>query len=171
MTVCLMATNAAERIKQLREGAGLTPRELAERIGISLPCVHDLESSEAEVLEIIDLRELNTLCTVLHGSAEWIVTGIEATPREAGPTNPRVLRDALLRRLQEFGPSPEDLWKQIGWDAPAFIEDPNVLWSYPIDFLQMLSEVLGCDWREFVAPTRSEKGIRYGFIVEGRAYP
>lgn len=166
MTVCLMATNAPERIRQLREGIGLTPQELAERLGATPSCVFDLEQYEEEVTEIIELNELSFLCAVLHGSAEWILTGVEATPSESGPARPAQLHDALLQKLQQPGIVREELWEALGWDASSFVDDPAALWSYPFDFLKELSAALGHEWRTYLTPTRTSAGVDFAFIRE-----
>jgi transcriptional regulator with XRE-family HTH domain len=68
---CVMSS-LGERVKQLRERAGLRAAELARLLGISQPALWAIETGDTKSLKATTLKRL---CEELHTTADFILSG------------------------------------------------------------------------------------------------
>jgi len=87
------------RIKQKREEAGLSQRELGERLGISSGAVGQWEIGRTPPT----MENLDALCGVLDVSRDWLMTGEKTPERETVQTQEE--KDALIVFRQLDGPT------------------------------------------------------------------
>ena len=88
------------RIAQVRKERGLTQRELAEGLGVT---VRSLQSYEAGV--VLPYRHLPRLAALLHRSPTWFLQGRTRGMEE---------REALVALRQEFRERVQTLEEQLG---------------------------------------------------------
>ena len=80
--------NRGERIKSLREKAGLTPNAVAERLGINSSWYWDLEAYDDEVTDTLTLNQIFILARMLSVTARDLLSENEG--------------DLFLLRLRRF---------------------------------------------------------------------
>jgi transcriptional regulator with XRE-family HTH domain len=82
------------RIFHAREAAGLTTKELAERLGVAAKTVANWESDRAEPRS----NKLSMLAGLLGVSPTWLLAGRGAAPREGAATaNAEELHSEIVR--------------------------------------------------------------------------
>ena len=84
------------RIKQLRESAGLSTRAFAAKIGISSSSISKLESGENNPSE----RTIRLICSEFNVRRDWLLTGEE--PMRLPPDEDDEIVDAVLAGEDEF---------------------------------------------------------------------
>lgn len=131
----------AERIRNLREQARLSPKEMASRIWMNVPSYYDLEAVPEEWEGAVDLSQLLELSRIfrtplleLLGEPETEIGSPLSFPELA----------AFIRRHIAEGRVEED---RIGWDLSEFWEEPMIAMEYPVSFLKVVGEDVGFDWR------------------------
>ena len=62
-----------DRLKQIREEAGLTKKDIAEMLGIQLPVYNGIENNKVD----LTLKHIETLKKKFHISIDWLITGVE----------------------------------------------------------------------------------------------
>jgi transcriptional regulator with XRE-family HTH domain len=62
-----------DRLKQIREEAGLTKKDIAEMLGIQLPVYIGIEENKVD----LTLKHIKTLKKGFDISIDWLITGVE----------------------------------------------------------------------------------------------
>ncbi|MCX7009320.1 MAG: helix-turn-helix transcriptional regulator [Kiritimatiellaeota bacterium] len=141
------ASLVASRFREFRERAGLSPDEAAKQMGISAPCVWDIETDADDLTCCYSLKEANRFCKVLgvHPRELFAVETVE-TPVSA---------EELVRRIHEEcrfrGVTLEQFEDAVGWRLSACIEPPEyLLEGITIDGLQWLCRELHIHWHRVI---------------------
>jgi transcriptional regulator with XRE-family HTH domain len=134
----------ASRFREFREGAGLSHDEAAQKMGISPPCVWDLESYEDELLTVYSPLDVQRFARVLG------VRPIDFFGEES--TEPPVTVDELVRLIHEEcrvrKVSLEQFEDIAGWNLRQCLEPPaRLLESISVDGLQDICREIHIDWR------------------------
>lgn len=87
------------RVKAARAKAGLTQRELAERIGVTPSAVAQWELGSSDP----GMRLLAALATVLEVSCDWLVIGRPTPGAEQGGTGLVAIEAGLVNEARELG--------------------------------------------------------------------
>lgn len=135
-----MAT-VPETIQSLREQVGLSQQEMAKRIWMNVPSYYDLEAVPEEWEEVTKLSQLLELSRILQKPLLEIVGESSAEVHE--PLSFPGLATLIRRQIAEGGIQEA----QVGWDLSEFWEEPMTAMEYPIDFLKIVGEDVGFDWR------------------------
>lgn len=139
-----------QRLKTLREKAGLDTGNLAEAIGISATWFDDLENGEGELEETLDLEQIRQLALLLHVTIAELLTG---TPAPAA-TRPMTFKDLArhIRRRLENETGLESLEEECGWDLGGFVKRPDTEgWGQRVGFFRDVCGMLAVDWLGIVA--------------------
>ena len=134
-----------ERLRALREKAGLLPEGLADQIGITGNWFEDLESNEGELEETLDLDQIRKLALLLNVGMAQLLTGAPVPPGMA----PMSFKDLArhVRRQLENESGLESLEEKTGWDLGAFLKRPDTEgWGQRIQFYKDVCGALGVDW-------------------------
>lgn len=133
------------RLKELREGRGLTSRELAARIGLPEPWLHDLEAYDDEMYCNVSLAHLQRLALLLGVSAAQLLLGDAAKTSGERVAFSRIvdrLRDVLAAR----GESPEAFGVRVGWEVDRVLDQPADRWGWCPEELEDIAAGLGVNW-------------------------
>lgn len=142
--------STGERLRSLREAAGLRAENLADEIGISAVWFEELENGEAALEESLDLEQVRKLSLLVGVGLAVLVTG-EPVPPGVPPLSFKDLARHLRRRL-ENEPGLESLEEKSGWDLGAFLKRPDPEgWGQRIPFFRDVCAVVGVDWRGILA--------------------
>lgn len=147
----------AQRLKALREKAGLDTGNLSEAIGISASWFDDLENGEGELEESLDLEQIRQLALLLQVDIARLLTG---APVPLG-TKPITFKDLArhIRRRLENESGLEALEEKCGWDLGGFVKRPDTEgWGQRTGFFRDVCGMLGLDWLGIVAYADSMAG-------------
>ncbi len=137
--------STGKRIEAARAQSGLTPGEIAERLGITDASYWDLEWFDDEAFKAIPLRVLSVLGETLRVEPRILLLGSEA--REPSET---VSFADVARRLADHiaraGKSAEQLSDEVGWELQPVLADPEHLWEYDVEALYCITKAVGLDW-------------------------
>lgn len=141
-------TGTADRIKRLRTAAGLTPANVAARLGIGVSAYEDLEAYDDELSSVRSIEELLALARILRTPPRDLVD-----PEHPAWPDEYVSFEELAERLRskaEIEGMPE-LECRVGWDLSDFLSsDKPALGQYPLQFLRDAGVVLDIPWRSLV---------------------
>jgi len=134
--------SASVRIRKAREGRGLTPEQVAERVGLSTAWYHDLEGYADEAFSTVSLAHLQVLGDIL-GLEPAAILG-EKTPSKRGEF--RDVTDGLRKRMESEGIDADTLGKRVGWDIREVIVDSQELWNFNVNGFRDVCAAAGVDW-------------------------
>lgn len=142
-----MADNLGERFKQARERAGLSIEEVAERTGLSKPCIWDIECCPDELMSVYSLSDVCRFAVIFGISASDLLgTSTTEDPVSAAELAQRIHDQCRTRaiRLEQF----EDI---VEWKLANSLDPPEkLLRDMSLDGLQWLCRELGIDWQRVV---------------------
>jgi hypothetical protein len=118
---------------------GLTEREVAEKVGLSVPSYYDLEGFDDEWSSVVDVCCLINLSSILHISLMELMGAVHETT----PTLTPAELANLVRVKLESGSVSKD---SLSWEVGDFVANPEVAKGYTIDFFRDLGAELGFDW-------------------------
>jgi len=134
------ATSASERLRQLRERAGLTLEEAAKRMKVS---PWHIETNDAELTCLYSPSDIRRFCAVLGARPSEVfgVTTIE----------PAVSASELVQRIHDEcrrrGVTLEQFEDAVGWRLSQCMVPPERLFeNMTLDGLQWLCRELEIDW-------------------------
>jgi hypothetical protein len=138
--------SVARRIADARHRTGLTEKQLAERLGISLPAYCDLESYDDEAFTCLSLGQLRDLGVALGVPARQLLA-----PDGAGMSLLSFPMAALLDRVRveiaQSGLTVEEFGERVGWDIASALAHPESAWTdWCVDGLQDICSAVGVDW-------------------------
>ena len=134
----------SERFRELRERAGLTQEEAANRMGIS---PFHIETTDDDFTISYSVADVKRFCKVLH-----------ARPSELFGVNiaePAVSADELVSRIhsecRKRGVTMEQFEDIVGWRLTACMDPPERLFEeMSLDGLQWLCRELGINWHRVI---------------------
>jgi transcriptional regulator with XRE-family HTH domain len=99
-----------QRIRQVRQAAGLRQWELAERVGTTQSAVHKYENGAVpEAARLLEIARIG------HTTVDWLLTGSHGEPDDAGRALPSDRARRLAGALQRLsGPDRERLEEAVG---------------------------------------------------------
>jgi transcriptional regulator with XRE-family HTH domain len=146
----MSVASVSERLRMARERAGLTPEELAERIGITTAWYHDLEGHPGDVSTTLSLAQLRDLASALELDLRHLLLGEEAPLLAIGLSAGDVV-ERLRQEVAASGKSPEELGAQIGWDVDPLLRAPESIWELNLDGLRDVCAFVGVNWTALLA--------------------
>ncbi len=140
--------NVNEKIKARREELGLKDSEIAKQISLTWNEYFDIELHQHEILQVVELRRVKTLCQVLNFEfselfemrCHFCEEGKQYLKDYSLPRN-----ELIHKRRTEMGLSASELGDQIGFEEAAVNDmekDQNYLETWAIDYIRDLSRVI-----------------------------
>jgi transcriptional regulator with XRE-family HTH domain len=136
--------STCDRMREARERLGLTPEQVASKMGLAVRWYHDLEAYPDEVFSTVSLTHLQILGQTLGLEPAMILVG-DAPP----PMDRRGFRDvvdALERRMESERLDAETLGERLGWEIRRVLADPEELWNFNVTGLRDVCQGVGVDW-------------------------
>lgn len=133
-----------ERLKLLREKLGLSPNEMAVRLGVTSGAYYDWEDHDDDLPMTISLAELRNLSNLLGTTPLYIFTGESAAPDRR--ISFEHLADLVRKHLLQHGLTLEQFEDQAGWELKEFLSEPSAALKWNPDCLRHVSEALGISW-------------------------
>lgn len=135
-----------ERIKSRRQSLRLQPQQVAEALNLTEGAYREIENSEDELCDTLELSTAVELARVLNVKLLNLI-GEEFDYREGGRISFEEVRELIIEKMETSEIHPDEL----SWDIDRFLEEPKVAFEYPIFFLKLLASEVGFDWRAVVA--------------------
>ena len=120
--------SAASRIREARMIAGLSPGEMAERLGMNVPSSLDVEQHQDEAFTVLPLRQLKQMGVLAGIAPTTLLLGTVADLAEQSIALVDIAA-GLRSRMAHDGLTADQLGEMIGWDLRQVINDPEVLWT------------------------------------------
>jgi transcriptional regulator with XRE-family HTH domain len=136
--------STCDRLRGARERLGLTPAEVASKMGLSAAWYHDLEAYQDEVFTTVSLAQLQELGQMLGLEPATILVGDGTPPMDRKEY--RYVVDGLQRRMASESLDAETLGERLGWDIRGLLEDPEELWKLNVTGLRDICQGVGIDW-------------------------
>jgi transcriptional regulator with XRE-family HTH domain len=136
--------STCDRLRGARERLGLTPEEVASKVGLSAAWYYDLEAYPDEMFSTLSLAHLQALGRALGLDPKRILFGDTASPDASQGF--RDVVDALERRMKLEGLDAETLGERLGWDIRDVLTDPEELWNFNVTGLRDVCLGAGVDW-------------------------
>jgi transcriptional regulator with XRE-family HTH domain len=136
--------STCDRLRGARERLGLTPEEVASKMGLSAPWYYDLEAYPDEVSSTMSLAHLKILGQTLGLEPVTILVGDTTSPTARGGF--RDVVNGLERRMKSEGLDADTLGERLGWDIRGVLADPEALWEFNVVGLRDLCQGVGIDW-------------------------
>lgn len=137
----------SKRFRELRERAGLSPDEAAFRMGISTPCVWDIETHEDELASCYSPSEVRRFCEAL-GVRPGELLGVTTTE---SAVSARELVEGIRGECRKRHLNLEQFEDMVGWRLSQSMEPPErLLEDMSLDGLQWLCRELGIDWHRVI---------------------
>ena len=136
--------STCDRMRGARERLGLTPEEVAGKMGLAAPWYYDLEAYPDEVFSTVSLAHVLVLGQTLGLEPAKILVGDTTSS-----TDRREFRDVvkgLEHRMESEGLDAETLGERLGWDIRAVLADPGALWNFNVAGLRDVCHGVGVDW-------------------------
>lgn len=160
-----------ERIKWLREGRGLTQRELAIRTGLQRGNISHYERNKVKP----SAEAIVQLATFFAISSDWLLTGKEMVKPVAGD---RFFAERLKRLRMDRGLSPEALAEQtgvavetvVGWENGFTLPEITAMAQLSKVFDVSLERLIVGEDRIFVPYLTDDERLEQRLITEFLAY-
>lgn len=133
-------------IKNFREKAGKSQREMADLLGMTFMSYFDLELHDDELCSVPSLREVKKMCDVFRISPIELLTGNQQLDRLHAQISFQALIKKVKIHIAEKGLTQEEFENEAGWRLSDYLTDPEKIWDEPISFLQDICKPLGIDW-------------------------
>jgi DNA-binding XRE family transcriptional regulator len=140
-------TSSSKRFRELRERAGLSHDEAARQMGISSPCIWDIESYENEIGRCYSPGEVRQFCQVLSACPTEL---FEVTSTET-PVSAKELVERIGDECSKRGVTLDQFEDAVGWRLSECMRPPErLLEDMTVDGLQWLCRELGIDWHRVI---------------------
>jgi len=141
------AISISTRFREARERAELSHDEVASRMGLSPPCIWDIESHEEEICNCYSVAQVQRICIVL-GIQPRDLFGFE-------PVMAPLSANELAAHIREHCSSRDISFEQFedaaGWEVTKSLAEPERFrQDYPIDGIIDICGELGIAWQRFV---------------------
>jgi transcriptional regulator with XRE-family HTH domain len=137
----------SKRFRELRERAGLSPDEAASRMGISSPCVWEIESHEDELASCYSPCKVQQFCAAL-GVRPGELLGVTTTE---SAVSARELVEGIHAECRKRRMTIEKFEDVVGWRLSQSMEPPErLLEDMTLDGLLWLCRELGIDWHRVI---------------------
>ncbi len=147
--------STCDRMRAARERLGLTPEEVASKMGLSAPWYYDLEAYPDEVFSTVSLAHLQVLGQTLGLEPATILVGDGAPPMDRGEF--RDVADGLERRMSSEGLDAKTLGDRLGWSIGGVLADPQELWKFNVTGLRDVCQGAGVDWLAVLPRLKPDK--------------
>jgi transcriptional regulator with XRE-family HTH domain len=135
------------RFREYRERAGLSHDEAASMMGISGPCVWDIETHEEEIGSCYSVADVQRFCGVL-GIQPRELFGFEAASPSLSAHEIAVL---IREHCRSRGITAAQFEDAAGWSVAKSLDEPERFrHDYPIDGIMDICRELGVDWKRFI---------------------
>jgi transcriptional regulator with XRE-family HTH domain len=135
----------AERIRTARQRAGISARELAEAMGLSIESFDDLESYDDEAFMCVSLSQLGALGDRLGLTPVEIVAPIVTMNPDPIPMSTLLAR--VVSEIERKGETAEAFGTRLGWDVSGALANPQNTWQeWNLECLQAVCKSVGVDW-------------------------
>jgi transcriptional regulator with XRE-family HTH domain len=136
-----------ERVRGAREEQGLTPSEVAGRVGISVTAYDDVERIDDELLYVTDLGTLRRLAAALGVSAPWLLFGADPAEGEVARVTPAQVYASLDAHLKARDLTAEQFSERVDWDVAPLLRRPDSIWiELPAFAASEICSAVGLDW-------------------------
>jgi transcriptional regulator with XRE-family HTH domain len=133
-----------ERLREARERLGISQRELASALGISVPSYYDLEDSD-DLTDTISLDRLSKLCSLLSVDPRFLFSGT----RTQG-LSPAVSFDQLAEQVSQYmrkrNIDRATFEGEAGWALGEFLTRPQVAREWNVQCLIDVSTLINVNW-------------------------
>ena len=137
--------SVARRIAEARSRAGLSEREVAQRLDVTIDSYWDLEHHDDEAFTAISLARLTALGGVLGVEPRELLLGPDAKRIDRTITFSRIAA-RLAEQIRHGRGTAKQLSDRIGWDIEAVLIDPQALQEFNVEALYTICTALGLDW-------------------------
>lgn len=137
-----------EFLRSRRESLGLTDGDVAARAGMTIHEYGDIEQHEKESTDVVSLRQLRRVLSVLESSIPLFLGSIEIAP----PASTQEIQyfyasraDLIKKSREAMGIAPKDLAETLGYDVDAINaleNDPTFLDEWPLELIGRLAQEL-----------------------------
>jgi transcriptional regulator with XRE-family HTH domain len=141
-------TSPASRFRELRERAGLSHDDVANRMRISSACIWDIEAQDDELSSVYSLADLKKISNTV-GTTPSELFGVRIS-------EPSVSPDELIwligQQCHARKITIEQLENLIGWRLAGYLDSSEqLLKNINVDVLQWLCAELGIDWQRVMS--------------------
>jgi transcriptional regulator with XRE-family HTH domain len=136
--------STCDRLREARQRLGLTPEDVASRMGLSAPWYYDLEAYPNDVVSTVSLAHLLVLGQTL--GLEPVTILVVDTTSSTDRRGFRDVVDGLERRMEAEGLDAKALGEHLGWDIRGVLADPEELWNFNVEGLRDVCRGVGVDW-------------------------
>jgi DNA-binding XRE family transcriptional regulator len=146
-----MTPNA--RFAEAREAAGLSHDEAAELMGISTPCIRDIENYEEELFCVYSASEVLRFCKVLK-ITPGVLIECSDSPESLSATQLVALINAhCVNQSMTF----VEFETKVGWELSPGTTAPNTrLGQWSVDCIKDICAELQIDWKRVVQGLNSK---------------
>lgn len=140
------------RLKRRREQLGMSEKDVAARVGLSVDAYGDLEAYPDEALNAVSLGTLRAVATVLGFDVRDLL-GVESLPSKVGTEMDGGRHERIKRARLERGLSPAELGEKANLTDQAIQrleEEPDAADDLSVAALQRLGLELCIDLRDLV---------------------
>ena len=149
---------AAKRIVAARQRAGMSPVEVAGRLGLSSAEYADLEAYDDEAFTSISIEMVCRLADLLGVAPFLLVVPPGASVQPPTPVATARLASSLDSQMRERSEQLETLSTRLGWDVEEILSDPRSTWRVcNLDCLQDLCGSVGLSWLGVLAAWPAER--------------
>lgn len=136
------------RFREARERLGLSHEDVAQRCGVSTPCVWDIESYADELTtcySAVDIRRFGKVLQIRPG--EFFDDEAVAPPVLARELAERIREECRTRKI-----TLEQFEEVVGWNLSDSLQQSDRLLSdLTLDGLRSLCRELNIDWRRVLS--------------------
>jgi transcriptional regulator with XRE-family HTH domain len=133
-----------ERLKRIRESAGMSISEVAESLNVPLRDVYEWEGYEGELNSVASLGALAKLAAVLGKPTRLI---FDDDIGDGQSLSPEQLAAKIKAYLNTSGMSLAEFEEKIGWIVEPALRDPAEVLNWDVDCLRFVCAEVGVDWR------------------------
>jgi len=142
------AVSTSARFRAVRERAGLSIAETAARVGVSEPCVWDLETYDDELMTVCSPADLQRFA----GAFSVPPSAIVGTEERDDAISAGELASAIREHCRTRGMTLNDFGDAAGWDVSKAADAPQLLLTdFSLDGIRDICRESGLDWQRFIS--------------------
>jgi len=135
----------AQRFTRAREARGLSQADVADRWQQPVSMYWDLEFHDSEAFDVISVRDLRRLASILHVSVSYLLFGGEP-PSPLLPVSYAELVRRLRERMEADELSVDRMGDIVNLELHEYLQEPERLGELPIAALRFICQEVGVDW-------------------------